>query len=307
MRSYVGQRGGLRRTAREARELYVMHVARAEERVDAGLATVEEIKGLLQERYDVTMGGLDILDIGTGQQLIQLTAFAQSNRVVGIDLDVVAAGFDLPSYWRMLRVNGARRTAKTLVRKAAAIDKRYAVALRRRLGPGGKPPRVLQMDVSAMDLADSSFDFAYCASVFQHLPDPGLALDEMARVLRPGGVGYLTLQLWTSETGSLDPRLGGDRSAIPLWAHLRPLQQHVVAGNAYLNRLRLGAWYTAFEAHWPGAVVDLGQPDRVRLEPDARALQAAGELGDFDLEELVTHDLRVSWQKPTTVAVTQPR
>jgi hypothetical protein len=121
----------------------------------------------------------------------------------------------------------------------------------------------------------------------------------MARVLASGGVGYLTLHLWTSEIGSLDPRLlAGDRGAIPYWAHLRPAVAHEVTGNAFLNKRRLADWQQVFEAHWPGCVVDCVQPDRQRLEPIATELHGQGELGDYSLDELLTHELRVSWQKP---------
>lgn len=306
MKSYTTGKRGILETVREARHLYAMHATKAETRVDSVLSSVAEVEALLRDRYDIELSGKQVLDIGSGQQLIQLTAFAARNDVLGVDLDVVAVGCDLGSYWRMLRVNGPRRTAKTLTRKALRIDARYSAALRRRLGPAPRTLSVRQMDVAAMDLPDASFDFVYCSSVFHHLPDPGLALDEIARVLRPGGATYFTLQLWTSETGSLDPRLvTGDRSEIPLWAHLRPRHQDLVTGNAFLNRLRLGEWQALLAERWPGSVVDIGQPDRERLEAEASAIRDADELLDFTVEELVSHDLRVSWRKPQAWSATR--
>jgi ubiquinone/menaquinone biosynthesis C-methylase UbiE len=42
-------------------------------------------------------------------------------------------------------------------------------------------------DVSAMPFADQSFDFVYCSAAFKNFAEPIKALDEMHRVLRPGG------------------------------------------------------------------------------------------------------------------------
>ena len=62
------------------------------------------------------------------------------------------------------------------------------------------------MDVSRMTFPDSSFDFVFSYSVFHHLPNPAQAFREVARVLRAGGVAYISFQLFTSATGCLDPR-----------------------------------------------------------------------------------------------------
>ena len=42
-------------------------------------------------------------------------------------------------------------------------------------------------DVARMPFADNSFDFIVCVAAFKNFPDPVAALDEMHRVLRPGG------------------------------------------------------------------------------------------------------------------------
>ncbi len=45
----------------------------------------------------------------------------------------------------------------------------------------------LQMDAHAMDFADASFETVAIATSLHHLPDPRPVLDEMLRVLKPGG------------------------------------------------------------------------------------------------------------------------
>ena len=42
-------------------------------------------------------------------------------------------------------------------------------------------------DVARMPFADDSFDYVVCVAAFKNFPDPVAALDEVHRVLRPGG------------------------------------------------------------------------------------------------------------------------
>ena len=43
----------------------------------------------------------------------------------------------------------------------------------------------------ALPFADSSVDLVWCERVLQHLSDPQAAIDDIARVLRPGGRAVL--------------------------------------------------------------------------------------------------------------------
>jgi ubiquinone/menaquinone biosynthesis C-methylase UbiE len=57
----------------------------------------------------------------------------------------------------------------------------------RRLKFFDMPGKVLQMDAEAMDFADNSFDFIWSWGVIHHSADTRRVLQEMHRVLRPGG------------------------------------------------------------------------------------------------------------------------
>src|SRR5438105_427699 len=46
---------------------------------------------------------------------------------------------------------------------------------------------IVQGDLMKMDLPDDTFDFAFARLVFQHLGDPRGAMEEIRRVLKPGG------------------------------------------------------------------------------------------------------------------------
>ena len=62
--------------------------------------------------------------------------------------------------------------------------------VRYRLVAGNDADRAVDFqhgDVAHMPFADASFDFVVCSAAFKNFPDPVAALDEIFRVLRPGG------------------------------------------------------------------------------------------------------------------------
>jgi SAM-dependent methyltransferase len=159
------------------------------------------------------------------------------------------------------------------------------------------------MPAEEMTFPDESFDVVYALAVFQHLGRPEEVLRQMVRVLRPGGVLYLDFILYTSQTGAHDlsaTGLGDGR--LPLWAHLRPRHRHEVSESAYLNRLRLADWRLLFERVVPGAELNGRQADVERVRSQAEELQRAGELIEYDVEELCTTKVAVLWSKPLAVS-----
>ena len=299
MGSYTSQSRSLGEVLSEARGLYRLQRHRADEMVGHALDHVRGVEELLREQYGFELVGKDVLDIGAGQLLLHLHYFGMRNRAVGIDFDVVAQGAHPGQYLRMLRFNGPLRTVKTIARKALGIDRKCRRALAEQLGvPSLAQPDVLQMDASSMGFDDASFDFVHCLSVFHHLPDPGSALEGICRVLRPGGTAYISFHLYSSETGSLDPRaMAGDDANLPRWAHLRPQFADCVQTNAYLNRLRMHEWRGMFETRMPGSLLVPNRSSREGAEAALQALQADGELASYAPEELLTHSLAAVWRE----------
>lgn len=60
---------------------------------------------------------------------------------------------------------------------------------------GKYTPLDFESDILAIPTPDASFDAVLCTEVLEHVPEPILALREMARILRPGGVMILTAPL----------------------------------------------------------------------------------------------------------------
>ena len=68
---------------------------------------------------------------------------------------------------------------------------------------GEAPPAaraaVTRGDATAMPFPDASFDRVIAAEVLEHIPADQRAMDEIARVLRPGGLAAITVPAWLPE------------------------------------------------------------------------------------------------------------
>jgi hypothetical protein len=122
---------------------------------------------------------------------------------------------------------------------------------------------------------------------------------ETARVIKPGGVACIALHLYTAENGAHDPRIfSGNRSELPLWAHLRPRHRHLVEPNSFLNELRLAQWEELFSTAMPGVRFEYLQHGRDELLPELRRIRDRRELLEYSDDELLTVDLIAVWRKP---------
>ncbi|MBN7795239.1 class I SAM-dependent methyltransferase [Parahaliea mediterranea] len=269
--------------------------------VKRSIDNARQVERRLKDLLGVNTGNLDVLEIGPGQYLSQTIYFALHNRVTAIDLDVIIQNPKLSGYARMLRVNGARRTLKTLGRRTMGIDRRYRSELFRQLGCTSAPElKVMQMDATETSFADNTFDLVYSRAVFHHLPDPAKAVAEINRIVRPGGAAYIALHPYTNPTGCLDTRLlSGDIAALGMWPHLRSESSGLVRSNAYLNKLRIPDWRRLFSQKAPEVKVLL--PPYV---PDCTAVAASlhnqGQLKEYSVEELTAGEFVALWKKPAS-------
>jgi SAM-dependent methyltransferase len=70
----------------------------------------------------------------------------------------------------------------------------YAALFPRRVGLDIRPGQGVRIigDAQALGIADQAFEVVLCTEVLEHLPEPQRAIDEMFRVLKPGGTLLLT-------------------------------------------------------------------------------------------------------------------
>ena len=242
--------------------------------------------------------GLRVLIIGPGPYLYEPKFFGRNNDVTAIDLDVIPQGLAPGPYLRMLRQNGTGRFVKTVGRKMLGVDRRHARAWQRELGTDQRSEfRLIQGDILKGPPRENAFDVVACWAVFQHLPDPALAIRHMKSALRPGGVIYFGIHLYTSNTGHHDIRaFTGGAGDLPPWAHLRASTKTEVTSSAWINPWRLRDWRAMLDEHAPGYQEyreTYGDAARPLLRPEIRA-----ELAEFDDEELLTFDVFFLWQKP---------
>jgi ubiquinone/menaquinone biosynthesis C-methylase UbiE len=70
---------------------------------------------------------------------------------------------------------------------ALEIGKTFVEIARRNAAEAGVAANIVQGNAAAMPFADSSFDLLVCRAAFKNFAEPSKALEEMRRVLRPGG------------------------------------------------------------------------------------------------------------------------
>jgi hypothetical protein len=194
--SYASRPRELVNRLREAHQLYRTRKQGTGDRVYFTLSALRQCAMHLQEHFGLKLEGLEILEVGPGQQLEHMRALSVKNQVTGIDTDIVLQGFHLRDYVELLRQGPVLRAAKTVTRKLFGWDTLFEKSLAQSLGVQCFPRLPLfRMDPTRMTFPDASFDLVCSWSAFEHIERPRTALAELARVLRPGGIAYLVIHL----------------------------------------------------------------------------------------------------------------
>src|ERR1700692_3815735 len=138
--------------------------------LDFDRETVEQAYDRWAPVYDLVFGGV----FSKGRK----AAIAATNRIGGRVLEVgVGTGISLPQYASNLRVFGTDISEAMLRKAKARVDD-----LRLKNIEG-----LAVMDAEKLEFPDNSFDVVMAQCVGTAVPNPKAALDEFARVLRPGG------------------------------------------------------------------------------------------------------------------------
>jgi 2-polyprenyl-3-methyl-5-hydroxy-6-metoxy-1,4-benzoquinol methylase len=89
---------------------------------------------------------------------------------------------------------------------------------------GRRPPGALIADGARLPLPSERVDIVHCSNVLEHTPVPFEMLDELVRIVRPGGIAFISFTNWLSPWGGHETSpwhyLGGD------WAARRYAHRH---------------------------------------------------------------------------------
>ncbi len=259
---------------------------------DDALSGIRQVETRLLEAFGVRLTNLEVLEAGPGQFMGQTMYLALRNRVTAIDRDVIVYKSGVGRYLTMTRVNGLQRTVKAIGRKTLGLDRQYLKRWKDVLGVSTLPDiTIRQMDIYDMAFTGGIFDFVYSRALFHHLPNPALALNEMNRVLKPAGIGYITIHPWTSPTGCLDRRVfHGQTGQLGTWPHLRKETVDLIRPNGTLNKLTLAQW-RELAATLPDS--------QVLITPSGwKYAELAHQVPGYSVEELTAGEIAIMWRKP---------
>src|SRR5919201_2141475 len=140
------------------------------QQLDLTRETVEQAYDRWAPVYDLVFGGV----FAKGRQ----AAIAATNKIGGRVLEVgVGTGISLPLYGSHLRIFGTDISEAMLQKAKKRVDE---FGLKNIEG-------LAVMDAESLEFPDDSFDVVMAQYVVTAVPNPEAALDEFARVLRPGG------------------------------------------------------------------------------------------------------------------------
>jgi SAM-dependent methyltransferase len=172
---------------------------------------------------------LDILDVGNGRLRPQYAILrGAGHRVVGIDfVNHQHIGWRDLAYGAMRQIY---RAQLDLAPKAIA------------------PDALVRGDVGRMPFQRDSFDLAISLAAFEHFLDVPAVLDNLRQVLRPGGLLWVAIHLFTAPSGGhnlsfTEYPLQTIPTGVEPWDHLRRRQLRF---SVPLNEWRKDAYLNAF-------------------------------------------------------------
>ncbi|MEN9935464.1 MAG: hypothetical protein RLZZ387_2043 [Chloroflexota bacterium] len=227
--------------------------------------------------YLDTSRRLRVLDLGNGRLRPQYAILrAQGHEVYGVDL----ANRPLGS-WKDV----AYRLARPI----------YASRLGAPLGSGAGGT-LLCGDVGRLPLPDESFDLVTSVAAFEHFLDVPAVLAELARILRPGGVVWAMIHLFTSPSGGhnlsfTELPLRSVPEGVDAWDHLRKRR---LPFTVPLNEWRAHQYREAFMRHFELlSEYCWGREGELLLTPEIEA-----ELAGYSRDELTCATLVMVARKP---------
>ncbi len=244
-----------------------------------------------------TLEGKRILDIGCGENApMSLMLHSSGISVTGIDQKPAyrwGLGFKPRRYLEYRKEVGLMKTARKALGELV-YDRHYYKHLERGLGR-----RVFEegldlrtMPVEQLEFANGTFDIVHSNATWEHVIDVDTANRELARVLRPGGIGFIEIHLFPSLSGGHDlPWIVPGRIDLDgnlAWGHLRDKSW---TAPVVLNRLREADYRRSFES--TAGLEILAWTTEFTEGAELIDEQVLAELRDYTQEELTKRSIIV--------------
>jgi len=236
-----------------------------------------------------------ILDIGCGR-LFPMTLLLHScgNSATGIDTAYI--GLDAPfakRWWKSWVTGGFYGFAREAFLDLSRGHQRYYRTLQDLVDFPlvFKGLDVRLMDAEKLELPDNSVDVGVSIDVLEHISDVGKAVAELNRVLKPRGIAYVRIHLFSSISGGHHPQWA-DPEKVPPWAHLRG-KGHTLP--VRLNRLRREEYLSLFEQQF--GILQVLEIDK-GVGQDLLTPEISSELQQYSEEELLTTFIGLVVGKP---------
>jgi SAM-dependent methyltransferase len=165
--------------------------------------------------------GDQVLDLGCGAGRHAFEALRRGARVVALDTDQA---------------------------ELEQVSAMFAAMAEAGEAPAGASAGVAAGDATAMPFPDGCFDRVIAAEVLEHVPADQAAMNEIARVLRPGGAAAVTVPAWLPER--ICWRLSDDYHNVP-GGHVRIFTRGELTAKLARAGLLVGGHHHAHALHSP--------------------------------------------------------
>jgi len=245
---------------------------------------------------DLFSSRLTILDLGCGFRFPSPSLFAaEGHKAIGVDSLYIVRKPDIREYLRSLRRNKLVETLRFLQLDLMAKRRLYERSLENlsHLVLTHSNFELVVDDVEQLaNFSDNSMDLVVSTNVLEHVFTVNKAVEQIYRVLGPGGITAHIIHLFSSLSGSHNPEWQ-NFARYPAWDHLRSGKFSLPY--SHLNRLKTIDYLNAFSNHF--SVVHheyIPYPMSLDYSIDSHILaEIRASFGPVTLDDLVNEKLLV--------------
>lgn len=262
-------------------------------------AFFKNLVNVIEKHLKKRVSDCSILEIGCGQRFpITLLLNTIGAKIIGIDADYIDPNFSFKKLVNIFKHNGFERLIKTLIRHIF-YDKAYYKNISRQFGKTliFKNIDIRLMDVCSLNFTSNIFDCIFSNAVFEHLYDVNKACEEISRVIKNGGLIYISIDLFPSLSGGhnlewtyLD---NIHNNKVPPWDHLR---NNLYPSHVFLNKFSERDYLEIFKKYF--TILDISYDYEGE---DYLTEEILEELHNFSKDDLLKRNIKVIMQKSNNI------